>query len=351
MTDTVFVTEGYPHLKVDVNPFLRRLRITRFHKWVQDWKNLVWPLFIPRTVHRLVEEYRPDVILTVADNSLSMMALRVARKYKIPLVGLFLDWFPIMRGHYGHKWTREIMSDRFRELYHLCQFAICTSEGMREELGDHPCVEVIYPMPAVATAKELFPVSQLKKKVRILYTGSIENFYGRMLCRLIQETLKRDDVELRIVGPNPDWPDEILNMAKEKGIYLGFKKSNELDDLFEASDCLLSVMSFEKEHRLFMETSFTTKYLDYSARSKPMIIWAPDYSSPAKFTRLHDSAILVDQDDATLVIERAQEVCRDSGLWQHYSRKAKEIRSGPFNPDKLQEKLKSGVMNLIGGKA
>ena len=47
--------------------------------------------------------------------------------------------------------------------------------------------------------------------------------------------------------------------------------------MLASADALLSVMSFEKEHELFMRTSFTTKFLDYVAFGKPVILWGPEY--------------------------------------------------------------------------
>ena len=44
-------------------------------------------------------------------------------------------------------------------------------------------------------------------------------------------------------------------------------------------------MSFEKEHELFMRTSFTTKFLDYVAFGKPVILWGPEYCTPVRVAR------------------------------------------------------------------
>ncbi len=56
---------------------------------------------------------------------------------------------------------------------------------------------------------------------------------------------------------------------------------------------LLSVISFEKEHELFMRRSFTTKFLDYVAFGKPVIFWGPEYCTPARVAREHGGAAVV----------------------------------------------------------
>ena len=141
---------------------------------------------------------------------------------------------------------------------------------MQEVLGPHPNSHVIYPMPGRHRVPEkAWPPSN--GKFRLVYVGSVENFYGRMLCSLIEKIEATNDLEIIVVGPNADWPAELLQRARAKGIYLGFKPPDEAAEVLASADALLSVMSFEREHELFMRTSFTTKFLDYVAFGKPVI--------------------------------------------------------------------------------
>ena len=79
-----------------------------------------------------------------------------------------------------------ILSRRYRELYAACDLAFCTSDGMQEMLGPHPNSHVIYPMPGTHRMPEKsWP--PLNGKFRLVYVGSVENFYGRMLCSLIEK--------------------------------------------------------------------------------------------------------------------------------------------------------------------
>jgi len=109
-------------------------------------------------------------------------------------------------------------------------------------------------------------------KFRLVYVGAVQNFYGRMLCSLIKEIEATNDLEIIVIGPNADWPAELLERAKTKGIYLGFKPPEEAAEVLASADAMLVVMSFEKQHELFMRTSFTTKFLDYVAFGKPVIL-------------------------------------------------------------------------------
>src|SRR6478735_9224150 len=176
------------HTQLRLPYLVHRLRKSRFSPrlaaWVTDYENFIWPLTANDALEEAVEKFQPEVILTLAECGLCHIARKAAERHRIPLAGLFLDWFPIMKGHYGHKSTQRILSQRYRELYAACDLAFCTSDGMQEVLGPHPNSHVIYPMPGrhVLSGKASPPYN---RKFRLVYVGSVENFYGRMLCALV----------------------------------------------------------------------------------------------------------------------------------------------------------------------
>src|SRR5213079_1259022 len=151
-----------------------------------------------------VEAFRPQVILTLAECGLSNLARKTAQRHRLPLAGLFLDWFPVTKGHYGHKSTQRILSRRYRELYAACDLAFCTSDGMQETLGPHPNSHVVYPMPGRFLATEGKSCAPADGKFRLAFVGSVQNFYGRMLCSLIEKIETTNDLEIVVVGPDAD---------------------------------------------------------------------------------------------------------------------------------------------------
>ena len=293
------------HTKLELPYPFQKIKKSRFgpalRNWILDFENLIWPHSGCRQLEKAVEQFQPDVILTLAESSLCHIALKVARKHRIPLAGLFLDWFPIMNAHFGHKSTQAILSKRYRELYASCDLAFCTSDGMQEVLGPHPNSHVIYPMPGWHKVPDkTFPPAT--GKFRIVYVGAAQGFYGRMLRSLMHEIEKHSDMELIIVGPTQDWPAEEIRRAKKKGICLGFMPPEKAAEVLAGADALLVVMSFEKEHELFMRTSFTTKFLDYSAFAKPVILWGPDYCTPSRLAKREDAALVVETESPAGVI-------------------------------------------------
>src|SRR5439155_10523810 len=121
---------------------------------------------------------------------------------------------------------------------------------------------------------------------------------GRMLCSLIEKIEATSDLEIIVVGPKADWPKPLLERARARGIYLGFKPPHEAAKVLAGADALLVVMSFDREHELFMRTSFTTKFLDYVSFGKPVVLWRPDYCPPFRTAHKHAGAVTLSQNNA-----------------------------------------------------
>jgi glycosyltransferase involved in cell wall biosynthesis len=328
------------HTRIALPKALQRLRKSRFgrclSKWLHDYENHLWPLSVDRRLQDAIDEFKPDVILTLAETGLCHMAARAAKRNGIPLAGLFLDWFPIMPPHYGHLAFRGILSRGYRRLYQQCDLAICTSDGMKEVLGAHLNAHVVYPMPGRHVAiTEATPPQ--RGKFRLVYVGAAQNFYGRMLRTLLERIRGRSDIELIIVGPTGDWPESELRRAQAEASCLGFLPPEEAAKVLVGADALLVVMSFEKEQEIFMRTSFTTKYLDYVAFGKPVILWGPEYCTPVRVAKREDGALVVDHADAESVVSAVASLTQDPARLDHYSNASKRLHAGLFHPDRLQK--------------
>jgi len=342
------------HTPLRLPYLIHRLRKSRFGPrsaaWTTDYENFIWPLTANEALEDAVQQFEPDVILTLAECGLSEIARKTAQRHGLPLAGLFLDWFPVTKGHYGHKWTRGILSRRYRELYAACDLAFCTSDGMQEMLGPHPNSHVIYPMPG----KYRVPVENTwprpNGKFRLVYVGAVKNFYGRMLCSLIEKIEATNDLEIIVIGPSADWPRQTLERAQASGAYLGFKPPEEAAEVLASADALLVVMSFEKEHELFMRTSFTTKFLDYVAFGKPVILWGPEYCTPVRVARKHGGASVVSSSDADAVVSLCRQIAADSALSEKLSNEALQLHQTVFNPDRLQDIFVRKITDLVDGR-
>jgi len=342
------------HTPLRLPCLIQRLRKSRFGPrlaaWIADYENFIWPLTANEALEQAVRRFQPHIVLTLAECGLCHVARKTAQRHRLPLAALFLDWFPMTKGHYGHKSTRGILSRRYRELYAACDLAFCTSDGMQEMLGPHPNSHIIYPMPGKYRLPVENSLPRSNGKFRLVYVGAVENFYGRMLCSLMEKIEATTDLEIIVVGPNADWPKQILERARASGTYLGFKPPGEAAEVLASADALLVVMSFEKEHELFMRTSFTTKFLDYVAFGKPVILWGPEYCTPVRVARKHGGAAVVSSSDADAVVALCREIAANSELSKKLSQEAMQLHQTLFNPDRLQDVFVQKITELVDGR-
>lgn len=307
----------------------------RFKRRILDFQNFAWPILGCRGLEKAIEEFRPDVVLTLAEPTVSYMALKVAKKRRIPFAAFFMDWFPIMEGHFGLRCTRSALSRRFRRIYKECDLAFCVSDGMKKELGPHPNSHVLYPLSGMKP----IPNAESKPlgcKLRVVYVGAALGFYGRMLQSLIEPFYKSQDLQLTIVGPNSDWPSEILSSAEKSGICLGMKPPEKAAKFLAEADALLVVMSFEPEHELFMRTSFNTKFADYTAFGKPIIFWAPEYAAPMDLARRPNATLLVNSLEPEALVAAVRKLAADPNQIQKLTEGSRALREEVLDPDHLQ---------------
>lgn len=327
------------HTKLKLPWFVEKVRKSRFgprfKRRILDFQNFAWPILGCRGLEKAIEEFRPDVVLTLAEPSVSYMALKAAKKRKIPMAAFFMDWFPIMEGHFGLRCTRSALSRRFRRIYQECDLAFCVSDGMKKELGPHPNSHVLYPISGIKPVPD--SEDKLRSgKFRVVYVGAALGFYGRMLQSLIEPFLQSQDLQLSIVGPNSDWPEEILSNAEKAGICLGIKPPEEAAKFLAEADALLVVMSFEREHQLFMRTSFNTKFADYTAFGKPIIFWAPEYSAPMDLARRPNATLVVNSPEPVALLAAVRKLAADPHQIARLSEGSRALREEVLNPDRLQ---------------
>ena len=328
---------------------LHRLQKSRFgpklKKLLTEFENFFWPSFGHYALRGVVKKFKPDLVFTVADTSVCEIARITAKHFRLPLVGFFMDWVPLMEGHFGFKNTQNKLSERFRRFYTKCELAFCISEGMRSELGPHENAKILYPIPLKQSISNDIRTSR-SEKFRLVYVGSALGFYGRMLQGLALEIEKMRNVELLIIGPNADWPFDLKERLASKGISLGHKKPEEADQYLKDADALLVVMSFEKDYELFMKTSFNTKISDYSTFGKPIVFWGPEYCAPSILLTKENAALVVNTPGPQSAATAISKLAKNSALQNQLANKSKNLFESYFRPDLLQAKFENELQDV-----
>lgn len=328
---------------------LHRLQKSRFgpklKKLLIEFENFLWPSVGHYALRRVVKKFKPDLVFTVADTSVCEIAQKTAYHFRLPLVGFFMDWVPLMDNHFGFKVTQKILSERFRRFYYRCDLAFCISEGMRNELGPHGNAKILYPIASKNSISNVLKTSKVGR-FRLVYVGSALGFYGRMLQSLALEIEKQRNLELMLIGPTFDWPRELKERLEKNGICLGPKKPEEAEKYLQQADALLVVMSFEKDYELFMKTSFNTKISDYSTFGKPIVFWGPEYSAPAKLLKKESAAIVVNSPDPESIANAVWQLAKNPALQNQLVSASANLFEKYFHPDSLQTMFENEMEEL-----
>ena len=326
--------------------WLERATRSRFSLWAHTFKHLFAGYFIPKEVLQAARDFQPDLIFTIAGSWdwTAQMSEILARKLRVPLVGSFNDWFDF--GTIIHPSLKPLVEKKFRSFYQQCDLAFCTSEGMNEELGEHRRSHVLYPMGALphGNERETTPRARASSSFVVTFAGNLSDWYGVMLEQLISLALERNSqIEFRIYGTNQSWSADFNRLARERNIYRGFLPFEQLSEQMANSDALILPMGFGSESALIERTSFKTKFLDYLAFQKPILVWGPDYCSAVRVAREFDSAEICTDADPGKVLIILEALARSPERQKALIDQAAKMYEDRFHPAKIH----AGFLNQM----
>ena len=338
------------HRFIQESAWLGRLKRTRFAKWFHDYTHLLYARQLNVQMFTAAREFQPDLIFNVAETWVSFHALKLARKLKIPFACYFMDW-----AHYAaycHKWAVPIMDRMYRQLYREADVAFCISDGMREELGSHRNARVLYPTPSVAVEKlgerTCIESNEGRKdeKFQFLFAGNLAHWYGKQVANILEMLVNESAIGMRVFGNYHGWSPEFEKAQRARGAYLGFKPYEELIPEFQKADAFFLPMGFDSSAALIERTSFKTKFLDYLAFEKPILIWGPEYCTAIRAAREYDAAYCVTDPDPAAVIRAMREIAQRQDLRGRLCSGAHKAKLDKFNNEAVYLVLKSGLESL-----
>lgn len=329
----------------------QRASRTRFRRWVAQYEMVIEPYRFSRRVTALVKSFAPDVIHTIPDTTISWVARLVAKRLGIPLVTNFQDWWP--RGQFQYRsetpfrTVRNILELRFRRMFQESSVAFCTSHGFQRFLGPHPDSPLLYPCPAPRpAARPVTPDPDPARALRVIYGGTLVRYYGERVLALAKACAGSPNIELRLYGAKPDWSTEDLRWATDSGIYRGQLSPADYRKELQSGDVFLSVMSAAPEVRTMMETSFTTKFLEYCQFARPVIVWGPEYCEPVRVAKSTGAGLAVTEEDPSFVIA-ALDRLRSDGVYQGRSEGAWNAATTIFDPESIHNVFRVGIQRAL----
>lgn len=346
--DASVIDQPYPSLVVSRSALVDRIARTRLSRWVHGLELRLGGRVIPDVVDAFVRKFQPDAIFTVAGawSSLARLAERVATKNGIPLIGSFNDWWyynQIYHPFFGRSLTKQ-----FLDFYQRCDLAICTSEGMQEALGSHRNSAVIYPTGAEFLPTDSF-VPPGNRALTIGFGGNLGDWYGPMIESLFNEIESRvpGHFQFQLFGSRPSWSTGFDDRVKREQIFHGQVDFESLTNAMRRCDILLLPMGFHPSIRQIETTSFKTKFLDYLAFEKPIVVWGPEYCSAVRTAREFDSAEVCDVENPREMVKILNSLRENPARQSKIVANAKAMYLDRFHPDRLHGELVSRIRVLL----
>jgi glycosyltransferase involved in cell wall biosynthesis len=305
-------------------------------------------LSVRKAVRRLLPEalaFRPHAIVTVAFGAYGFAAAHVAERLNVPLITFFHDWWPDLA--LGSRIGIRAFDWRMRWLYRQSDLALCVCDEMKEELGPHPNARTLYPIPAVR--RDSAAQIEFRTRPKLIYLGGMTRGYGRMLAALTRAYAIAPGVrpwELAIFGDTRDWPVEDVAQATHSGIYRASCYGDTAHNEMAKADICLVVMNFESATRRRVRTSFPSKLLEYCAYGKPVIAWAPEYSSIAGFASNMQFPFLHSKPDVQSFVERVDEFVREPARMLQNATFSRKFGENMFSAEHVHAELVT-LMNRV----
>jgi hypothetical protein len=147
------------------------------------------------------------------------------------------------------------------------------------------------------------------------------------------------NLQFRIYGGAPSWSDEFEREARARGVYRGRVPFDELRSEAPTADILLLPMGFGEDHAVVERTSFKTKFLDYLAFGRPILVWGPSYCSAARTAAEFDSAQVVADPSGVACLLGLQALAADNDRQRALVANARRMYKDRFHPDSIHAGL------------
>jgi glycosyltransferase involved in cell wall biosynthesis len=330
-----------------VRRIVARLGRTRFHRVAEDFWALLEGRWLDGMLQRPTGQTDRTVVLTVAHGDACLAAVRFARKHKLPLITFFHDWWPDIP--VVHSLFRRRLEQDFRQLYCRSSAALCVSEGMKANLGNHAHAYILHSIPKQANRSiAITPAASITsaKSFKVFYFGNLFE-YGPMLGEALKLLAEDESIRLEIRGSNPEWPAHFRESMRRRGLFKDFVPRDELTSWLQEADAFLVAMAFEPRLRRRMETSFPSKLIEFVQFRKPLIIWGPEYCSAIRWARQGSRAACVTDRDPAALRQVIESLATSPDEQQRLAAAAYLCAGTDFDPDRIQAQFMEVLRDAI----
>jgi hypothetical protein len=298
---------------------------------------------IRKLTRPILEEFQPDMILSVMTSSFFLAAGDLSAEYGLPLALVCHDDFEhvIDPVHHEPQWATK----RVGPIYRQAACRLCVGPGMAEHLARRyggEIGEVLYPMPSDDRPLRPERSNIGERPLKIGFFGELGGNYGPV--HTVVDVLPETGAELHVFSHSSGASRQAL-CSRPGVIDCGFTTPDKLRRYLAAEvDAILIPQGFEHEYRTLLETCFPSKLPEAVRMGLPMLIVAPDYGSAARWGREHLPPDFVISELSASNLAKALRVLGDEQGWRR-GRDAVAKAAAMFEPDLLQSQFEAALKN------
>lgn len=340
----VVATEPQPWDLISLrrNMIVERLTRTRVSKFAHAWTQYGW-FTDYRRLRAAVDDFNPDVVLTVAHGELFHAAAKIARQMGLPLATIFHDWWPDMASVSSR--CRNWIEREFRRVAVQSDVNFCVSRGMVERLNVSNS-QLLYPIPGKRKqAQSELSTASRQRNAKIGYCGNLGQEYGRMILELCAFLDSSDEIDFRFSGGSRDWGVGDIELAGERD--LGMLNVAHYERFLLSSDILLVIMSFREADKIRSRTSFPSKILEYCQAGRPILVWGPSYCSAVRWARATGGGAVVETRDPAMVLRKMHEIINDLCKGEQMAEASRRAAAEEFHPDRIHRVFEDALFSLV----
>lgn len=308
---------------------------------------IIYPKILDAIAH-FAEKMQPTAMLvSLQGQSMIRLARPAAHRLGIPLYSMIYDppgWW--MRAFKVNRFTARTVLNEFgavlRESVQVFTASWAMSEFYDRTYGIHstPLLPSLAQEIARPPADE--PVS--KNEFSLCMAGQLyaKEEWKALLGALheLNWTLNGKKVKIRLLAPYV----ELLADGKPANIeFLGWRPQEETIRIFEQTDLLYCPYWLNPEFSMESRLSFPSKLSAYLASGRPVFFHGPEDSSPGKFLKEHDAALMCHTHNTAEIIRLLQGIDSDTARYAQLAHNGRKAFDQHFTMENLHSVVRSAM--------
>jgi len=289
-----------------------------------------------REIVRIVSAERCTAIVACTGNLWYLPAAHAAsRALGLPLIVYIFDYYS--HQHLDGALASTLACDWERTILPNAAHVIVTNEVLADELSRrYRITPVVLHNPCDLTEYANNPaISRLDDKIRIVFTGAVYEAQADALTNLCAALEQMDEprITLHLYSRfDLQW----LERYGRRIIFHGNLKMEEIVTVQQQADILFLPLAFQSRfHPLLINTSLPSKFPEYLAARRPILVHAPADSFPALYCRQHGCGLVVDERDPGKLAAAIRLLVDDMTLRQQLTERAWERACADFDLRKI----------------